>query len=451
MASIESQASYNSTDYERNFSAYKPGLNINYIEFEEMRYRNPFGSALCDGITQAALGDGFDLVDEEGEELPINEAFQLHFDEVNFLQEFIQGVGHTRAYGSAGLIVFDNGELKAFNPKDIFFSMNQSTRQMQEVRVIERFAWNSLPDFDHEIKLHNDPLKDFFIYMIHKNKERTFAGESVLESPFDILEGINIIWQMAIILSARVGAGIKTLYWNPKDDAEKNKLLNYLERLNYTTRALFPKDAKFELYQPSGNFDFMSIFDLMLNALAGGTGIPITFWKGNVPGQQSGAEQNTTQLFEYFTGIQDKCFKDLIKLIKLVGQVKNFALPPEFTIVWRKKQEVSEEKEGQIEKTKSEKAILDGRIKTGNEIRKELDLSPLSIFDEENVPLDVLYTRLNSMFTVGINDQETNMEGINEDESESKSNKPEQPDPRSEQSKPESDKPEGSEAGQPEE
>ena len=397
---ITSRPKYPASGFERSTEGFRFGLDFDYAEIKDMRYRDAVASFWVDTIVSEALGDGFKIVDKEGIELPLSDEFQEYMETSNFLQEFIQLIAHTRCYGMAGCIVFESGELRAFEPEHLELEFDPKSRILSRVVATEKFGFSSIEDLPHEIELTGNKDIDAFFLVILDQRSKTFEGVSVLEKVWDLLNALWICDFMAAIYAARVGGGIKVV----KGDMEKNEqdtVLASLREMTHTLKLVIPKDADFQLYTGDGQVNFDGIKGILYSSLSSATGIPMEKWRGVVGGQREGARLNRSFYYSVLKTIQDKSTAWLKRTIKLVSGLKGFGLPEKFSIEWEYKEELSEIDQANLEKIKADTASVKGNYMTGNEIREELELQPLEFFKGENEDLPMnMATKQNE---IGIN------------------------------------------------
>lgn len=401
---------YSPSQVDRNLEGFRFGLTFGYPQIAELRDRDPVAHFLTSGITKEALGDGFVINDSEGNEISNWSDWETFLADSKFLENFMKFISDIRAFGSAGGLIFGNGELKSFEPKTIEIFFNGTTRVMTQVICHEFFSFSNIQEIPHKIKLVNDPEIDPFIYGLIEQGSKTFEGKSVLEKVWDIINALWIIDFMAAMYAARVGAGLKIVKAGTESKEEKDVILTDLRDLSWKGGIVIDLEDDFQLYTGEGSIDFEKLKNILYDSLASATGIPKTKWRGEVPGELSAGKINRTSYIEQTTGIQDDSQFYLRFFLKIISGMQSIPLEEGFNPSWNYKEEPTEREKSEIQLIKANAVTVTGNFMTGAEIRKEFELDDLEFFQStEQIPLNILIAKNNSKIAISLGESEENV------------------------------------------
>ena len=383
---------YKSTDFDRNLDSFEFGAHFSDTAIEEEINRNPLAYFWTFGVTKEALSDGFDLLDEDGNILPIQEQLDTLFEETRYLDELIQLVGYVRAYGKAGQLHFSDGSFKAFRPKEMRLEYDLGKREFIAAELDE---WSIYVDKTGGYYTHyaqgpnkNFSLKDF-VYWYFFEKDKTLEGRSELEPIWDIIQGLFICAYLSPLVVAQT-TGLKimksNLFSGNLSADKKAEFLRPIRDMSHKLALGMGITDELEIKYPPNNTFIEQTVDMLFSFLASATGYPKEAWRGNQLGNQSGAVQTTQKVFDVHKTIQKLTTTFVKKSLKIQSEILGYVLPEKFTVEWRFKQSMSEEQESEILTKKASAVQGLSQVLTGNEIRELLGKTELNYFDDE-VPL----------------------------------------------------------------
>lgn len=429
-----------SVSKDRNLEGFRFGLDFSDQDIHEVRYRDPIANFLTDGITREALGDAFIIKGEDKKEIANWDEWRKFLENSAFLDNLIQHIADVRAYGSAGVLMFNTGEIKSFIPNTLRIKFDTKTREMTQATCVEKFELIGLEEDEHTIPLTGDPDVDPFHYSIIKQGEKTFKGISELQAAWDVMQSLWVVDFMAAMYAVRVGGGFKIVKAATSDEGEKGEILQSLRDLSWKSAAVLGLEDEFQLYTGEGSIDFEKLKNILYDTLASVTGIPKTKWRGEVPGELSAGSINRSSYIDVLKQIQDATMFILRKLLKLASAFKGLDLPSKFIVEWNYKEEPTEREKAEIDGILADTFLMKANFMTGAEIREEAELDELDFFKEKDIPLQFLLQ--DSSIRIQLGDDEnirTNPPVDTSGKPETGETEPEPGDPTSDDNEPASD------------
>ena len=390
---------YQATEYRRELEGFEYGLYFAEENLQEMADRDTRSFFWVFGVTEEALIDGFELLDKDDEPLPIMDEIESHFEDTNYMQEFIQGISLTRLYGRCGFMHYDDGTLVTFKPKNMALTYDVKQRKFISARLTEFIAYAG-SDSPYEKTYTSDNGLDAFFLCILDPRHKTNNGRSVLEPIWDTLNSLYICNFMETIAVAQLtGVKImKTPMAGSMTPAQKTEALLPLRHMSSKLALIIPSTDDLEFKTPTGLESISAIQMDLYSALAAATGYPKNLWMGDSLGQLAGADQSGKKLLEVHKVIQQKSVPYVKKSMRRLADIMGWNLPDVFKVNWKTKASISEQAQATLDLTNSQTDIQDSKILTGNEIRERRGLEALAFFDEqEQVPLFYLESKVNTM------------------------------------------------------
>lgn len=384
---------YKSTDFDRNLDSFEFGSPFSDTAIDEEINRNPLAYFWIFGVTEEALADGFDLIDEEGNILPVQSELDSLFERTRFLDELIQLVGYARAYGKAGQLHFADGSFRAFRPRDMRLSYDLVKREFIEAELDEQCIYvdsNKQGYFTHK-STGNDKTFDIkdFVYWHFQEKKKTLEGRSVLEPIWDVLQGLFICAYLSPLVVAQT-TGLKIMkspaFAPNLSDDKKTEMLRPIRDMSHKLALGMAQTDELQILYPPNNTFIEQTVDMLFSFLASATGYPKEAWRGNQVGTTSGASQTEHKIMEIHKTIQKKTVSFLKQSLKIISDILGLNLPENYTIEWRFKESVSELQKADLLSKQASAVQGLSQVLTGNEIREILDKMPLNFFDD-SVPL----------------------------------------------------------------
>ncbi len=402
---------YKATEKLRKTSGYRVGKSFDNQNIREVVDRNGIAEWYTEIIVEEALGDGFEITDEKGTVLDIDKTIQAWNEKTDFLKEFIQGVGYKRAFGKVGSLILDSGRLISFQPDDMEIFTVKETAVIVGVIATERMGLGC-DDFEHNIgKVKTDPDKpnkkqtaqlERFFYRLQKQRRKRYEGKSVLEGIWDPLNTAEIIMQQAGYFAIRKAAGLKIVKADVEDEAEADKIIANLSKMDESTVAVVPHDAEVSV-DATGQADFEQLLSVPLLFITAKTGAPMAKLRGVIGGEQEGATTNIRSLYyNLLKIIQDQETKHFTDLLIIESKINEWTLPKEWKVTWKYTEEQSEVEMVELLVKKSTAIEALSQIMTLNEIRTKVfqleKLTHATIPDD--LPMAVYYSQMPVIFNV---------------------------------------------------
>jgi len=389
-----SKSKYKSTTFDRNLDSFEFGMDFSDKSITEEIYRNGLAHFWVFGVVEEALADGFDLLDADGNILPVMDDLNSFFETTRYMQEFLQAVCYTRAYGKAGVLHFADGSIKGFKPSDMELEYDLKNREFKSARLREKSIYTP-EDFEHSSEASADgndlgfDLK-YFMYLLFHEKDKTLEGKSVLEPIWDYIQGLFICAYLSPLTVAQT-TGVKimrSVNAAGMTSAQKTAALLPLREMSHKLAIIMPPTDELEIKYPPNNTFIEQTKDMLFAFLAAATGYPKEAWQGNQVGTLSGASQTENKVLEIHKTIQQQVTPYIKRSLRIIAELPtvSITLPDTFTVEWRFKHSMSSEQEAE-QLTKQAAAVSGlGQVLTGNEIREILGKTSLDYFDD-TVPL----------------------------------------------------------------
>lgn len=381
---------YKPETYDRNLDSFEFGAHFTDQDIREEIARDGLAAFWTFRVVKEALSDGFDLVDTDGEKLPVMDKFNDFFETTRYLQEMMQFIAYIRAYGKSGLLHFADGSIKAFEPRWMFLDYDLKNRKFNEIELQEWSVYHD--DFvTHSTAKGSEALFNlkFFVFGIFEEKSKTLQGQSVLEPIWDYLQGLNVCnFLSPLIVAQSSGVKImKSVHFKPNLTAEqKEAMLRPLRESSYKLTIGMGMNDEFEIKHAPNNTFIDQTTELLYSALAASTGYPKEAWRGNQVGTTSGASQTEAKILEIHKTIQKEASPLYKESVKLIAELKGYTLPDKFTIDWRFKESMSEDQEADLLVKQAQAVQGLAPILTGNELREKYGYPKLDHFDD-TIPL----------------------------------------------------------------
>ncbi len=381
---------YKPETYDRNLDSFEFGSHFTDQDIREEIARDGLAAFWTFRVVKEALSDGFDLVDTDGEILPVMDQLNSFFESTRYLQEMMQFIAYIRAYGKSGLLHFADGSIKAFEPRWMFLDYDLKNRKFVEVQLEEWSVYHD--DFVTHSTAEGSEAKfnlKFFVFGIFEEKSKTLQGQSVLEPIWDYLQGLNICNFLSPLIVAQ-SSGVKVLksrHFVPGLTTEqKDAMLKPVSESSYKLTIGMGIDDEFEIKHAPNNTFIDQTTELLYSALAAATGYPKEAWRGNQVGTTSGASQTEAKILEIHKTIQKEASPLYKQSVRLIAELMKFKLPDQFTIDWRFKESMSEDQEADLLVKQAQAVQGLAPILTGNELREMMGKTRLDHFDD-TIPL----------------------------------------------------------------
>lgn len=403
---------YEATEKLRDTAQYRVGAVFDNLNIRQMVDRNGIAEFWTQGIVEEALGDGYDIIDVDGNIIETLNKIVHDFDnEIELLTEFMQGVGIKRSYGKAGTVILDSGRLVVFEPDDLEMITIKATGVLVGVVATEKVGLGA-DDQIHNIgktKTDRNPITPEeklqltrFRYRIQKQKRKRNDGRSVLEPIWDPLNTAEIICQQTGYFAIRKGAGLKIVKADVADEAEAAKIRTEIIKMAESTVAIIPEDADLTV-DASGQADYMALLEVPLIFICASTGLPMAKLRGVIGGEQEGSITNIRSLYyNILKGIQDQEKVNFRDQISILAEMFSWSLPEGWDIQWKFTQEQSEAEQTDMMTKRAASIESLSQIMTLNEIRtKVFELEELKHKSIPNdLPMAVYYSQVPILFQI---------------------------------------------------
>lgn len=416
---------YEATEKLRDTAQYRVGAVFDNLNIRQMVDRNGIAEFWTQGIVEEALGDGYDIIDVDGNVIEtLNKIIHDFDNEIELLTEFMQGVGIKRSYGKAGIVILDSGRLVVFEPDDLEMITIKSTGVLVGVVATEKVGLGADDQIHHigKTKTDRNPITPKeklqltrFRYRIQKQKRKRNDGRSVLEPIWDPLNTAEIICQQTGYFAIRKGAGLKIVKADVADEAEAAKIRTEIIKMAESTVAIIPEDADLTV-DASGQADYMALLEVPLIFICASTGLPMAKLRGVIGGEQEGSITNIRSLYyNILKGIQDQEKVNFRDQISILAEIFSWSLPEGWDIQWRFTQEQSEAEQTDMMTKRAASIESLSQIMTLNEIRtKVFELEVLTHKSIPNdLPMAVYYSQVPILFqiTEGEDDNDSDKPG----------------------------------------
>lgn len=345
------------TQYYRREGLFRFGQTFDLENIKYSYYRDPFANFLCYGLVAEAI-KGFDIVNPEtGVPHNSNRMFQKQIRK--HLPELIWMIAKKRRDGKVLGAFMDPGNsedpiFRGFARKDYIADYDKFGRpdKFRATSKIHRVSMTSTHEFT-KTDFDSGKVREF----IYKRREKVNYGMSILEPVWDILFALYMLISHSAYFVARTGAGQKELRIPESaiNDAGSQATLNKLEEsLTHYGAAhdviVLPETIngtplELNVKTVDSKQEWAELLDLYITGLVSYTGIPMSVWKGLVPGQLDAGKINEASYHDVLLDIQNE-EEDTVRWY--VSQLKdwyNWSLSDDYGLEYRGRDQMTRKEE----------------------------------------------------------------------------------------------------------
>jgi hypothetical protein len=356
----------------------------NASHLDDVSRKDPIANFATYGIAREVFGDGFMVVDEDGEEHAKNSAIQYEMrilkaiDVLELAYAYAYWGGHSVIYTGKNRYVPKTPEggrlasLKAF-PRTMYdIKKYDSVGRAVSVEVTVMLGEGDYATREKKIPL---PADDFIWVVPDPLPNNPYEGRPVLEAVWDDLTYLRYTVHSMSWYDMKIGNGMFYVITNSGiPDTFVTRLNTSLEDHSNRRATVFDGQhvKEFGFMGPSaGATDFQEHIDAIMERIAAGLDIPIDAIKGATGGTNEAA--NTAEKAS-FKKIGDERVKAEETLLEIFGRS---GFPTDgYWFKWNERYAHDEEQRAQIDEAHARTLAIRGGWLTINEIRAEEGLGP---------------------------------------------------------------------------
>jgi len=412
-----------SPTYRKNFATFRFGQSFTHNDIDNAMARIPLIHLISVILPEKAMGEGFDIVDQEGEK--VDDLTDL-WDEDFLLPKLIHGVQQHEGHGAVTFAFFkgrespDKIELLAFSPDDVGIKVNEEGI-ITDYELTEYIGADNLPSIVHTVPKKDkkgnyvdlgivskeDQLANVFHIILHPQKYK-FKGIPRIEKIWDLAHAHLIALESAMVGTIRAGYGIKKATIHDRQDSTQNasaesKMDTGLSALDSgdTSIIVFSGidtatgqkwEDKIELETGDMQFDYAEKIDIYHKIASFLTGLPKNFLDGIFAGETLAGDIIYRMIQSQLRELREEWTEYLVPLVERWCELKGLSWQPGYKLEWRMpKAKLTEKEEAEIEniQAQTQAILLNNGIKDIKEVRTTLEIKPYDYKPEAKADLSM--------------------------------------------------------------